>query len=61
MKLYDSMKDTKKKDFRNRCNLDFLKLTLMSMFEYRNLPKSIPVRFLEEYLIEQGTVGIGKI
>lgn len=58
---YDSIKDTKKKDFRIRCNLDFLKLTLMSMFEYRNLPDSIPVQFLEKYLIEQGTVGIGKI
>lgn len=61
MKLYDNIKDSKKKDFRNRCNLEFLKLTLMSMFEYKNLPTSIPARFLEEYLIEQGTVGIGKI
>lgn len=61
MKLYDNIKDAKKKDFRNRCNLDFLKLTLMSMFEYQNLPSSIPKRFIESYLIEQGTVGVGKI
>lgn len=34
--------------------------TLLAMFEYKNLPKSLPQKFLERMLLENGTVGIVK-
>ena len=61
MTTYSKMKTEKQEAFRLKNNLTFLKLVLLSMFEYRGLPDTIPQRFLERYLMENGTVGIGKI
>ena len=61
MKLYSKMKESEQESFRERANLQFLENILLSMFEYTGLPNTIPKRFLEKYLIEHGSVGIGKI
>ena len=61
MKLYSRMKESEQESFRERVNLQFLENILLSMFEYTGLPNTIPKRFLEKYLIEHGSVGIGKI
>ena len=61
MITYSKMKTEKQESFRLKNNRIFLQLVLMSMFEYKGLPDTIPQRFLETYLIEDGTVGIGEI
>lgn len=58
---YDNLRTAAQNDFRNRVYLDHLLEILISMFDYDNLPDTIPKRFLELYLITSGSVGIAEI
>lgn len=62
MKFFRKMKEKQKEAFRDNYNLNNLTLVLKSMFEYGGeFPKTLNTDFIEFYLINNGTCGIGKI
>ena len=62
MKFFRKMKEKQKESFRDSYNLNNLTLILKSMFEYGGeYPNSLNTDFIEFYLINSGTCGIGKI
>lgn len=57
---YSHMKSKCKKDFDDNVHLAILTNIMLTMFEYKNLPETIPVWLLETILISEGTAGITK-
>lgn len=58
---YEKMKEKYQKEFNKKSAWLRLLNILISMFEWQNLPDTIPTEFLETYLITNGTAGFQKI
>lgn len=58
---YTHLKSKCKKDFDDSIHLAYLTNVMLSMFEYKNLPETIPAWVLETILISEGTAGITEI
>lgn len=59
--MYNDMKSKAKTNFLNVLYYSWMLETLVSMFEWRGLPETIPSEFLERYLIRGGVCGVGKV
>lgn len=55
---YTHMKTKCKKEFDDNIHLALLTNVMLTMFEYKNLPETIPQWLLETILITEGTAGI---
>jgi len=60
LNYYDKLKGKAKTNLLNITYFNMLLGYLISMFEYKNLPDTLPHEYLETYLIIDGFVGIGK-
>lgn len=58
---YEKMKEKYQKEFNKKSAWLRMLNILISMFKWDNLPDTVPVEFLESYLITNGTAGFQKI
>lgn len=59
--VYSHMKDKCKKNMDNTIHLTYLMNILLSMFEYKNLPDTLPDWLIETIMISEGSCGVGMI
>ena len=59
--VYNRMKQKTKNNVRYLTHFNILYNTLLEMFTWRNLPDTIPKRFLESILHSEGSVFVGEI